>query len=412
MKKMDKKILAVNSEQLKNLLEYFVKQNRKLQELGIKPKSLNIIGERGLGKTTVIEEFAAENGLEFVKICPASFEETGDLTGYPYKEFYMCRDVVEKTEIEINGVKVPKVSKKTDCAWIDHDFIQMYSDMGYKHNGRVRKADAMPNFIERIQGKENGILLIDDFTRAPQNFQQLLMDVFLNQETHSWKLPKGWTVIATSNPNTNDYIVEELDKAQADRFFTFEMKFDIQKWSIWADNHHIDSKHIMFLLDHPELIGKNNSARSVTSFFESILGLNYEENKGIINDIGETACGVEFMALFNSAMHNMKYDIPTPEFIMEEPSFEKVKDAIQKVVGGTEDKSYRADISWVIMNRLQKYCLSLKVTPQHCERLRHLIMNKVLNDNQAYFMAKKIMNSNKGFLALCYDIDLLTYLGR
>lgn len=161
--KIDNKQIELNSEELLKILDFTVKQNRILQSRGMKPKSLNIQGKHGYGKTTSIRDYAKNNNLQFIEINLSSMEETGDLIGMPITEFYMCKDKDEKSFKEINGVQVPVINTRKECVWVTDKFSHMYEEMGYKHSGRARMAYATPHWLEGVQ--ENGILLLDDFSR-------------------------------------------------------------------------------------------------------------------------------------------------------------------------------------------------------------------------------------------------------
>ena len=393
--------IKVNSETMEQIMDFIVDQNKMLQSQGLKAKSVNILGERGIGKSSFFKDYAQKKNMHFVKIDPSNMEEQGDLIGFPYIEFYMCK---EDTFREIDGIKVPV---KGDCCWVTKDFVEQFENIGYKHNGRSRMNYAMPEFIEKIQGRENGIFLIDDMTRANRQFKQSLMSIFLDQETQTWKLPKGWTVVATSNPNTKDYDVEELDLAQSDRFFEFEMEFNEKSWAKWADGK-IDERNILFVLRHPELLKGKLSPRSATDFFETIKGKNYEENKVMINLCGESRCGIEFMATYNKEMHNMQFELPSPELILKGDvhAFSSLETCIGK------GEKYRADIAWLMMTRIQNYCKNLKADQTQVNVMKKLLVNKIFNDNQSYHLAREVILANKSFQSLVTDPQLLELISK
>lgn len=238
------------------------------------------------------------------------------------------------------------------------------------------------------------------------------MSLFLDQKTQTWKLPKGWTVIATSNPDTNDYIVEALDKAQEDRYFTFQMKFDIKQWAMWAEKDGIDEKYILFLLDHPEMINDKITPRAASEFFELITGVDYRKNYELIHNLGEARTNKNFMSLFDQDMHKMKYEIPKAEFVLTHKDYEEVKHAITKCVGDPNKNSYRPDLSWIVMKRIENFLNNNKITSNMVDRFRDIIYDNLLNDNQAYYLAREAILKHKEFEDLLADNKFLNIISK
>ncbi len=70
--------VKLNSEEIVNFLEHIIENNRQIQADGKIPVAVEITGDAGLGKTTVISDFATTHNLDFVKVNLAQIEELGD----------------------------------------------------------------------------------------------------------------------------------------------------------------------------------------------------------------------------------------------------------------------------------------------------------------------------------------------
>ena len=68
------------------------------------------------------------------------------------------------------------------------------------------------------------------------------MSLIDRQSYVSWKLPKGWTIILSTNPDDGNYQVTSLDVAQATRFSTINLKFDIECWMRYAEELGVDTR--------------------------------------------------------------------------------------------------------------------------------------------------------------------------
>jgi hypothetical protein len=161
---------------------------------------------------------------------------------------------------------------------------------------------AAPEWIAGYEGP--GILILDDYSRADQRFLQSAMELIDRQQYISWKLPKGWTILLTTNPDDGNYLVNTMDEAQKTRFVSVEMKWDSEKWAEWAEQQHIDGRCINFVLMHSEIVTPKVNPRSITTFFNCISSFtSFEDNLPMVQMIGEGSVGPETATLFTTFIH-------------------------------------------------------------------------------------------------------------
>ena len=368
--------VQLNVDELKSFIKHMVSNNQIIQKDGKVPVAINVEGEAGLGKTSAIQQVAKELNLQYIKLNLAQLEELGDLVGFPVKEF------------EIQNAE----GKKT---WINESQINAASAKGYKVVGK-RMSHAAP---EWIQGKgEGGILCLDDYSRADHRFLQATMEVIDKQEYVSWKLPKNWHVILTTNPDNGDYNVTSMDIAQKTRFISVELKYDSNVWAKWAETANIDGRCINFMLMHPELVNQSVNPRSVTTFFNGISSIpKFEDNLPLIQMIGEGSVGVDFSSMFTMFINNKLDKIISPEDALTKDEA-YVMGALTAAVG--KDDDFRADISSVIATRLINYSLvyseTNSISPSMVQRLVKLTTDcDAFTDDLRYYMIKEIVNGNK-----------------
>jgi len=376
--------VELNTDELKGFVNHIVNNNRYLQENGKIPVAIAVEGEAGIGKTSTILEIGKDLGLNVVKINLSQIEEIGDLTGFPVKEF----EVVKTAE---DGAKVTK--------WIPENTLPMYIQNKYVPTGEKRMTHATP---EWIQGKEEGgILILDDYTRADSRFLQACMELIDRQTYISWKLPKDWHIILTTNPDNGDYNVTSIDVAQKTRFITTYLKFDAECWARWAEQNDIDSRCINFLLMHPETVTQKTNARSITTFFNSISSVeNFEESLPLIQMIGEGSVGGEFATLFTTFIHNKLDKMVSPKDMLTNASWEYVKGQMGSAMGKVADDGYRADIASVLAHRLINFTVVYSekntVDQKILDRITNFITDKdIFNNDLKYAIIKGIVNGNK-----------------
>jgi nucleoside-triphosphatase THEP1 len=368
--------IQINVDELKSFMTHIVTNNQHIQSEGKVPVTVNISGDAGLGKTSAILQLGKELNLDVVKLNLSQLEELGDLIGFPIKEF-----------------QVKNAEGKT--LWITEQEIETASAKGYRVVSK-RMSHAAP---EWIQGKgEGGILILDDFSRADHRFMQAVMEICDRQEYVSWKLPKNWHVVLTTNPDNGDYNVTSLDIAQQTRFISVMLKFDVNVWAKWAEESNIDGRCINFMLMNPELVTQKVNPRSITTFFNSISSIdNFNDQLPLIQMIGEGSVGPEFSSMFSIFINNRLDKIISPQDILTKDQ-DYINGALHSMVGRDDD--FRADISSVIATRLVNYSLLFAdkqgVPQPMIDRIAYLATeSSAFTDDLKYYLIKELLNGNK-----------------
>jgi hypothetical protein len=385
--------VQLNVEEAKGFLGHIIENNRFLQKAGKSLVSTEVVGDSGLGKTSIVLQLANEKNLNFVKLNLAQIEELGDLVGFPIRQF----------EME-NG---------TETSWVDEHMVEDYRKAGYQGTGQNRMSYCPP---EWIAGKETGgILLLDDWNRADIRFIQAVMELIDRQQYISWTLPKDWHIILTSNPDNGEYLVNSIDNAQKTRFVSINLKFDVECWGRWAEKNAIDSRCINFLLMHPEVVKNEVNARSITTFFNAISSINsFEADLSLIQMIGEGSVGPDVATMFTLFINNKLDKIISPDKILSQDEG-YVLGALKSIVG-TKDK-YRADIASTIATRVTNYVLywaeTNNVDKKLIERISKLVTSEIFNTDICYNMVKQIYNGNTSkFKLMAMDKGLVKYIMR
>ena len=377
----------LNTNELKGFMNHIVSNNRYLQANGKIPVAVAVEGEAGIGKTSTILQIGKELGLQVVKLNLSQIEEIGDLTGFPLKEF---------------EVKKQADDGKVITKWVPESLLPTYIQNKYIPSGEKRMTHAAP---EWIQGRgEGGILILDDYTRADQRFLQACMELIDRQEYISWKLPKDWHILLTTNPDNGDYNVNSIDVAQKTRFITANLKFDIDCWAQWAEENKIDSRCINFLLMHPDVIQKDTNARAMTTFFNSISSLpNFDtpESLVMIQFIAEGCVGPEIGTMFTMFINNKLDKLISPDKVLLNDNWKEVEETLISIIG--KDAAYRADIANVMATRIINYTVNYSnnndVTQKIINRVTEIVTTEVFTLDIKYHMLKAILNGNKAKFA-------------
>jgi len=230
-------------------------------------------------------------------------------------------------------------------------------------------------------------------------FMQATMEILDRQEYVSWKLPKNWHIVLTTNPDNGEYNVTSLDIAQKTRFISVEAKFDVNVWAKWAEKADIDGRCINFMLMNPEVVTSSVNPRAITTFFNSISSIEkFEDSLPLIQMIGEGSVGAEVSTMFTMFINNKMDKIISPKDILTNTNEAYVVGALNSAVGQGND--FRADISSVIATRIVNYSLTHaennSVSDTLINRLVKLTTDcDAFTDDLRYYMVKEIVNGNK-----------------
>jgi len=377
-----KQSVQLSPKEVTDFLNFIIKNNQELQEQGRKVSSVEVIGEAGLGKTSIVEQVAKENDLCFVKLNLSQIEELGDLVGFPIRQFQMCKGSEELM----------------DCLWIDEQAIHTYEKEGYTFTGEKRMSYCPPSWI--ADKGPGGILLLDDWTRGDMRFIQACMELIDKQEYISWSLPKNWHVILTSNPSGGNYLVNEIDAAQKTRFISVEMSFDKNSWAKWAESAGIDGRCINFVLLHPEIVqGDNVNPRSLVTFFNTISNIkDFNTQLPFIQMIGEGCIGSDVTSMFVMFINNRLDKLVSPEVIAHS-DWNVVKSEVIPIVGN--GPTYRADLASVLAHRyinyMTEYAKKNPISEKQIDRLEQIVKEFLFGVDLNFLIVKELFHTGSKF---------------
>lgn len=211
-----------------------------------------IIGESGIGKTSLVRRLANQNNYNLVNI-DANLLKEGEIGGLPYVS---------------NGRTV----------YATHNKLAEVSELS--------------------KDNEGVILFIDELNRCEHAVQQELMNLILNREINGYKLADRVKVIAAMNPSNkydnfenSDYQVVDMDQAQEDRFVWIELDSDTKEWIKWAmsEDGNIEEEIIEFISQFPSYLHNaysNESIKATPRSWERVSkGFKvYKDNKNKYND--------------------------------------------------------------------------------------------------------------------------------
>ncbi len=187
-----------------------------------------IIGESGIGKTSLVKRIAKEKSYYLVTI-DANLLKEGEIGGLPI------------------------VDNKTTVYATHHKLVEIDRVLKENENTEV-------------------ILFIDELNRCDHSVAQELMNLILNREINGYILSNRVKVIAAMNPSSrNDgfynsqYEVVDLDPAQEDRFVWIQLDSDIKEWIKWgmSSEGNINEHIIEFLSAFPEYLHTPDSSDTI-----------------------------------------------------------------------------------------------------------------------------------------------------
>lgn len=327
--------------EVKPIIKHIIDNNKKLEEKGIHPIACELVGTAGIAKTALVEEIAKEYDANYVKLSLSQISEVGEISGYPIREHYVCK-------------------QDGDCRWITPELIDIYSKSGYEITDQTRMSYSVPKWIHELNPYKPTIVNMDDAGRCSNYISQAIMEIIYKQEFISWKLPKNTTIILTNNPDDGSFNTSSYDEAFKSRMVSFNVKFSGKVWSQWADSQNLDPRAINFLLLYEcELFNRKQgyskvNARNYTMFANIISGIDdwsTLENQALILQIA-SGCFLDDSdivgGLFTQFISNKLDKLIDPELLVT-GGFDRVKKILLDQL--YDEDLYRADIANVITTR-------------------------------------------------------------
>jgi len=325
-----------------------------------------IWGNSGQGKTSIVKQLENHpvtfrgkeyNGFEVVDVPIAQAEELGDLTGLPESEIEMKKDNEVKFFIKEDSI------------------ISVLIKDGWMPTGKTRTRCAPPEWVPTEE--RPGIILFDDANRAGLRIMKGIMQLLQNYKMTAWKIPAGWTIVMTGNPDNRSYSVTSQDSAMLTRLKHITFETDVKEWAQWATNSNLDSRGIAFLLRYPEMmIGTElTNPRTLSEFFRTLKrypNIDGDNRRLVLRDARSLLDEMTVATMMTFFQKDLQFCI-TPEDILESP--EKAEKELTRLI---DTKEPRIDILNVINDRLVAYIGShnYEFKEGHVEALHKWVLDK------------------------------------
>lgn len=383
--------------QAKKLLSFFVQTNKRLESEGMPMNAISFLGHAGIGKTSIITQFAEENNLDIEIIRLSNIDDAGELIGFPVKEF----ELIKKGK----NTKGDPVNMRL---WVKENEYEKYIGEGFNATGVVRTGYAPPAWLSKLT-TPTSLLVIDDYSRGSQRFMNALMSIVNERSYYSWSLPQGCNVVLTGNPaDEGDYQVVDLDMAQKSRFFEYGVKFNIDDWVEHAVEIGIDGRCINFFASywsqvlyapddtHQEKFMTN--PRQWTKFFNAIKYIPDFSNRESLSLIQSIGSGIVKGGInaFTTFINQNLDKLPEPKFIMEHGEYEDVHKKMVEVTGSIEVKDgYKPEVASIISQRIVLYLVNKyavdPVTEKVVKRLEDLLTDEIFAEDLKFRITRNLL---------------------
>jgi len=264
-----------------------IKDQHMLIQKGLFPRPLCLIGEKGIGKTSIVKEAAKDLGVTFQLLDISSLEP-----------------------VDFCGVMVPN-DEKTKTYHLAPEWVP--------HTGQ-------------------GILLIDEVNRAQRDTKPVLLTFLRERRVHAMEMAPGWSVVLAGNPDDGNYEVGEMDDSLKGRMAMIEVVGDRKLTLNYFEKLFLDNPITNWIMAKPDAISFNADSRTDPRSLESLAirfsgsDINTIDPSHLYSmtaaEIGDLAAGA-FMSFYTSG------DFLTAEDVLK--YYPKNKKRVEKIV--TEKRS-------------------------------------------------------------------------
>ncbi len=233
-------------------------------------------GSPGIGKTTIVNQFAQANGMEVRTQILAQIEPS-----------------------DIRGIPTIHDESRT---------VIWYT----------------PNFLPPSDSTSKGIIFFDELSNARPEIQVVAYQLLLERRIGTeYTLPDDWWVVAAGNGLEDGCNVYEMSSALADRMVHFNVTADPEQWVGWALNEGNIAPEVItfikvkpdFLVDGPMNLGVEDTIKPTPRSWEKVSDvLKIEKNQQVLDIIISGILGRAATAEFFQVIEELKLLPPIEDF--------------------------------------------------------------------------------------------------
>lgn len=345
----------------------------------------NIVGDAGIGKSALVADLARQEDARLFTTV-VSLSEKGDL-----------------------AIPVPPLR--------DESFVQT-SQHGTLANIQFGYSETLVDIIRWAEAhpQQPIIWFLDEFNRGTQAVQSELMNLVLQRQINSLRLPAQVHIIIAENPDSSmdgfadsGYAVTPSDAAIKDRTVRLVMKASLNDWLQWAQGQDADGKSriqplvIAYLQEHPDQLNDPDASdlgptprawQRVSANLAQLKQLPAPDQRQLMADVFSGDLGVEVGAAFASFVLSQATELTVDQINSLSP--EQLASRLAQV--SQADRLIKAE-QW-----LQQ--VGGQVFNQADQRQRCLVMINQLSEDASYEFAMqlgKMAAANPADLQKCYQ---------
>lgn len=200
---------VIKPSQLKDIIRQLIK-NKIMHPL-------MIWGPPGVGKSSIVQQVAAEFGMGFYDVRLGQLSPL-DLRGLPRAQ-----------QVNFGTAEKPIHSEVT--------------------------AYVAPRFLPR-PGTGPAVLILDEFNMASPNMMGLAQELLLDRRMGDYVLPDDVWIIAAGNRKIDGAAVNTMPKPVGNRMLHLDMKENVEEWTAHALRRNFNTQIVAFINFRPELMHK------------------------------------------------------------------------------------------------------------------------------------------------------------
>ena len=194
----------VTGEQLERILKLQLETLAKRPEMAKVLPPLMVWGAPGLGKSSILQKAARDQGIGFIDV-----------------------RLAQREPVDIRGLPVP-----------DKDGVKWLVSSDWPRDPKSR-----------------GIILFDEITAADRSLQVAAYEFILDRRLGElYKVPDGWYICAAGNRTEDRAVAATMSSALANRFMHVELGEDVESWVAWALKSDIQPSVVGFLRFRPAML--------------------------------------------------------------------------------------------------------------------------------------------------------------
>lgn len=234
----------------------------RMQEASGSSVPMMIWGQPGAGKSDIVKEVGKRTTRPIIDI-RLLLKDPTDLSGIPYINSHGEMGFAAPSDLPVSDSKALQL--KVELAQLNNQLSEEQKvDVEKLSEVELAQLQVLENSVKELMSRiemTRAIILLDELSSAPPSLQAAALQLVLDRQVGSYKLPKDVVIFAAGNRAADKTVHHDMPMPLRNRMRHAEFLIDSEEWVRWAVNAKV----------HPAIVGMIKAKPTMLNQFADAL---------------------------------------------------------------------------------------------------------------------------------------------